>query len=208
MKKKYKFDEVLAINHLKAKDLGLKKVINEVGAFEMKVCHQGTVFEYLCRSIVFQQLSGKAASKIYQRFLSIFFKNAVRPEELLKLPLPILRSAGLSNAKCLALYDLAEKTVSKRIPNRRSLNYMSDSEIVECLSQVKGIGEWTVQMLLIFYLGRADVLPLKDLGVRKGYCKMRGFTDLPPSSRLQRAGLRWRPYRSVATWYLWRYLEV
>ena len=122
--------------------------------------------------------------------------------------MPVLRSAGLSQSKALALRDLAGRDQKGLLPTRRTLNQMSDAEIIARLSEVRGVGEWTVQMLLIFYLGRPDVLPVRDLGVLKGYQKMRGFTELPPPSRLERAGLRWKPHRSVATWYLWRCLEV
>jgi 3-methyladenine DNA glycosylase/8-oxoguanine DNA glycosylase len=108
----------------------------------------------------------------------------------------------------LALYDLSKHQASGLLPARRRLNQMTDQQIVDTLSQVRGIGEWTVQMLLIFYLGRPDVLPCRDLGVQKGYQKMRRLRELPEPSRLARAGLRWRPYRSVATWYLWRCLDI
>ena len=124
------------------------------------------------------------------------------------MPMERLRSAGLSRSKSLALYDLSERQVSGLLPTRRRLNQMTDQQIIDALSQVRGIGEWTVQMLLIFYLGRSDVLPSRDLGVQKGYQKMRRSRELTEQSLLTRAVLRWRPYRSIATWYLWRCLDI
>ena len=197
-----------ALRHLTTSDKGLARVIKAVGNCELESRHRGSVFQYLARSIVYQQLSGKAAATIHGRLADLFPRRRIYPEKLLDLPSSSLRSAGLSRSKSLALEDLAKRDVAGMLPGRIQLKSMTDEEIIARLTEVRGVGEWTVQMLLIFYLGRPDVLPIRDLGVLKGYQKMRRLPDLPSSVRLERAGARWRPFRSVATWYLWRCLEV
>ena len=197
-----------ACAYLSQRDKGLARIITDVGACTLEIRSNRSVFEYLCRSIVYQQLSGKAAGTIHGRMLDLFVRRRARAEALLDMPVERLRSAGLSRSKSLALYDLSERQVSGLLPTRRRLNQMTDQQIIDALSQVRGIGEWTAQMLLIFYLGRSDVLPSRDLGVQKGYQKMRCSRKLPEPQLLTRAGLRWRPYRSIATWYLWRCLDI
>lgn len=197
-----------ARRYLSQRDKGMARIIAEVGDCTLEVRSNRSVFEYLCRSIIYQQLSGKAAGTIHGRMLDLFERRRASAAALLKMPMEQLRSAGLSRSKALALYDLSERQAAGTLPARHQLNRMTDQEIVDCLSQVRGVGEWTVQMLLIFYLGRPDVLPSRDLGVQKGYQRMRRLRELPEPSRLARAGLRWRPYRSVATWYLWRCLDI
>lgn len=197
-----------ALRHLTASDKGLARVIKAVGNCELESRHRGSVFQYLARSIVYQQLSGKAAATIHGRLADLFPRRRIEADKLLDLPSSSLRAAGLSRSKSLALEDLAKRDVAGMLPGRIQLKSMTDEEIIARLTEVRGVGEWTVQMLLIFYLGRPDVLPIRDLGVLKGYQKMRRLPDLPSSVRLERAGARWRPFRSVATWYLWRCLEV
>jgi len=197
-----------AARYLSQRDKGMARIIAEVGDCTLEVRSNRSVFEYLCRSIIYQQLSGKAAGTIHGRMLDLFERRRASAGALLKMPIEQLRSAGLSRSKALALYDLSERQAAGTLPARHQLNRMTDQEIVDCLSQVRGVGEWTVQMLLIFYLGRPDVLPSRDLGVQKGYQRMRRLRERPEPSRLVRAGLRWRPYRSVATWYLWRCLDI
>lgn len=197
-----------ALRHLTASDKGLARVIKAVGNCELESRHRGSVFQYLARSIVYQQLSGKAAATIHGRLADLFPRRRIEADKLLDLPSSSLRAAGLSRSKSLALEDLAKRDVAGMLPGRIQLKSMTDQEIIARLTEVRGVGEWTVQMLLIFYLGRPDVLPIRDLGVLKGYQKMRRLPDLPSSVRLERAGARWRPFRSVATWYLWRCLEV
>ncbi|NBT28166.1 MAG: DNA-3-methyladenine glycosylase 2 family protein [Gammaproteobacteria bacterium] len=197
-----------ALRHLTASDKGLARVIKAVGNCELESRHRGSVFQYLARSIVYQQLSGKAAATIHGRLADLFPRRRIEADKLLDLPSSSLRAAGLSRSKSLALEDLAKRDVAGMLPGRIQLKSMTDEEIIARLTEVRGVGEWTVQMLLIFYLGRPDVLPIRDLGVLKGYQKMRRLRDLPSSVRLERAGARWRPFRSVATWYLWRCLEV
>jgi len=197
-----------ALRHLTASDKGLARVIKAVGNCELESRHRGSVFQYLARSIVYQQLSGKAAATIHGRLADLFPRRRIEADKLLDLPSSSLRAAGLSRSKSLALEDLAKRDVAGMLPGRIQLKSMTDEEIIARLTEVRGVGEWTVQMLLIFYLGRPDVLPIRDLGVLKGYQKMRRLRDLPSSVRLERGGARWRPFRSVATWYLWRCLEV
>ena len=204
----YEFDPQAAVAYLRHVDRGMDRLIQQVGALELPVKRSRSVFEYLIRSIVYQQLSGKAAATIHARLLALFPNRRINPERLLKMPDNRLRSAGLSRSKCLALRDLAGRAHLGELPTTRQLRGLADQEIINQLTQIRGIGPWTVQMLLIFYLGRPDVLPAGDLGVRKGYQQLRGFKILPDPDKLERAGRRWRPYRSVATWYLWRGLDM
>ena len=204
----YEFDPQAAVAHLGRVDRGMDRLIQQVGPLELPVRRSRSVFEYLVRSIVYQQLSGKAAATIHARLLGLFANRRVDPERLLKMTDKRLRSAGLSRSKCQALRDLATKANLRQIPTTRQLKRLTDQEIIDRLTHIRGIGPWTVQMLLIFYLGRPDVLPVGDLGVRKGYQQLRGFKSLPDPDKLERAGRRWSPYRSVATWYLWRGLDI
>jgi len=204
----YEFDPQAAVAHLRHVDRGMDRLIQQVGTLELPVKRSRSVFEYLVRSIVYQQLSGKAAATIHTRLLALFPNRRIDPEWLLKMSDSSFRSAGLSRAKCLALRDLATRAHLRELPTTRQLRRLTDQDIIDRLTQIRGIGPWTVQMLLIFYLGRPDVLPVGDLGVRKGYQQLRGFKILPDPDKLERAGRRWRPYRSVATWYLWRALDI
>jgi len=166
-------------------------------------------FESLVQSIVYQQLNGKAAATIHGRVLALFKGKAPTPERLLKLPKAKLRGAGLSENKFLAVRDLAKKCLSGIVKPRVELEDLSDMEIIERLTEVRGIGEWTVQMFLMFKLGRPDVLPTGDYGVRKAFGLLyRKTAALPPASALEKHGKLWAPYRTVASWYLWRRLDT
>ena len=204
----YEFDPQAAVAYLRHVDRGMDRLIQRVGTLKLPVNRSRSVFEYLVRSIVYQQLSGKAAATIHTRLLGLFPDRSINAQRLLKQSDSRLRSAGLSRSKCLALRDLAAKVHLRELPSIRQLQRLTDQEIIDSLTRIRGIGPWTVQMLLIFYLGRPDVLPVGDLGVRKGYQQLRGFKTLPDPGKLGRAGRRWRPYRSVATWYLWRGLDI
>jgi 3-methyladenine DNA glycosylase/8-oxoguanine DNA glycosylase len=184
------------------------RLIERVGSLDLSANRNRSVFEYLARSIVYQQLSGKAAGTIHGRLQNLFSGRRIIADRLLVLSDQALRGAGLSRGKCLALRDLAARAVAGELPTARKLRQMSDADIISALTVVRGIGPWTAQMLLIFYLGRPDVLPSGDLGVRRGYQYLRGFKTLPEPDKLERAGRRWRPYRTVATWYLWRSLDI
>jgi len=168
-----------------------------------------SLFQVLVRSIVYQQLTGKAAATILGRVVRLFApKRFPTPLDLLEVPPEQLRAAGLSTAKTAALKDLAARALDGTVPSLARVRRMEDEEIVERLTAVRGIGRWTVEMLLIFKLGRPDVLPLGDLGVRKGFALTFGKRKLPEPAALGRRAERWRPYRSVASWYLWRALEL
>ena len=166
-------------------------------------------FDALAESIAYQQLSGKAAATIFGRVRALYPKKKwLDPEQLLATPDEILRAAGLSRAKTAALKDLAAKTIDGTVPTGRALIRMSDDEIVTRLTAVRGIGRWTVEMLLLFDLGRPDVWPVDDYGVRKGFAKTFGRRKLPTSKQLMKFGEKWRPYRSAAAWYFWRALDT
>jgi DNA-3-methyladenine glycosylase II len=165
-------------------------------------------FDALAESIAYQQLSGKAAAKIFSRVRALYPKRKwLDPEQLLATPDETLRGAGLSRAKTAALKDLAAKTMDGTVPSGSALIRMTDDEIIERLTAVRGIGRWTVEMLLLFDLGRPDVWPVDDYGVRKGFAKTFGRRKLPTPKQLVKFGEKWRPYRSVAAWYFWRALD-
>ncbi len=165
-------------------------------------------FEALAESIAYQQLSGKAAATIWGRVRALFPKGKrLDPALVVKMPDRKLRAAGLSRAKVAALKDLAAKTLEGVVPTARALAKMSDEEIIERLVQVRGIGRWTVEMLLLFDLGRPDVWPIHDYGVQKGFAKTFGKRKIPTPKQLLKHGEKWRPYRSVAAWYFWRALD-
>jgi DNA-3-methyladenine glycosylase II len=166
-------------------------------------------FDALAESIVYQQLSGKAAAKILSRVRAIYPRRKyLDPKLVLDTPDEKLRAAGLSRSKTAALKDLAAKTLDGTIPSARALGKMSDEEIIARLVTVRGIGRWTVEMLLLFDLGRPDVWPVDDYGVRKGFAKTFGKRKLPTPKQLKKLGEKWRPYRSVAAWYFWRALDA
>jgi 3-methyladenine DNA glycosylase/8-oxoguanine DNA glycosylase len=165
-------------------------------------------FDALAESIAYQQLSGKAAATIFGRVRALYPKRKwLDPEQLLATPDESLRAAGLSRAKTAALKDLAAKTIDGTVPSGRALIQMSDDEIIARLTMVRGIGRWTVEMLLLFDLGRPDVWPVDDYGVRKGFAKTFARRKLPTPKQLMKIGEKWRPYRSVAAWYFWRALD-
>jgi DNA-3-methyladenine glycosylase II len=158
--------------------------------------------------VAHQQLNGTAAATILKRFIVLFpGKRFPSPEDLVAAPEELLRSAGLSRAKVAAIKDIAAKTISGVVPRSRGISSLSNEEILERLTSVRGVGPWTVEMLLMFTLGRADVLPATDYGVRKGFALTYGWKELPTPRELLEHGERWRPYRSTAAWYLWRALE-
>ena len=166
-------------------------------------------FDALAESIAYQQLSGKAAATIFGRVRALYPKRKwLDPEQLLATSDETLRAAGLSRAKTAALKDLAAKTIDGTVPSGRALIRMSDDEIIMRLTTVRGIGRWTVEMLLLFDLGRLDVWPVDDYGVRKGFAKTFGRRKLPTPKQLMKFGEKWRPYRSVAAWYFWRALDA
>jgi 3-methyladenine DNA glycosylase/8-oxoguanine DNA glycosylase len=165
-------------------------------------------FDALAESIAYQQLNGKAAATIWKRVRALYPKRKwLDPAQVLATSDEALRAAGLSRSKTAALKDLAAKTVDGTVPSGRALLRMSDEEIIARLTQVRGIGRWTVEMLLLFDLGRPDVWPVDDYGVRKGFAKTFRKRKLPTPKQLMKHGEKWRPYRSVAAWYFWRALD-
>ena len=202
------FDAAEAAAHLSARDARLARIIEEVGPPRLRFDGAASTFEALAESIVYQQLNGKAAATIHGRLRALFPRKRVRPDALLALGDDALRGAGLSRGKLLALRDLASKTLDGTVPTIRALHALDDDAIVERLVQVRGIGRWTVEMLLIFRLGRPDVLPVGDFGVRHGFKLTYGKRDMPSPQELAKHGEKWRPFRSVASWYLWRAVDL
>jgi DNA-3-methyladenine glycosylase II len=192
-----------AIAHLKKADPVMGRVIKAVGPY--KLVRIEPTIETLCRSIVFQQLSGKAAATIFARFKKAVGRS-FSAKNILKLSVEQMRSCGLSRQKVSYIRDLAERTVSKDIDFRR-LSLMSDEEVIEHLTQIKGVGVWTVQMFLMFALGRPNVMPAGDLGIRNAIAKAYGMESPPKPAEILALSQSWHPYCSVATWYLWRSLS-
>jgi len=202
------YDPEEAVRHLRAADPVLAELMGRAGPFALKIRRLHDPFQALARNIVFQQLHGKAAEAIHARVLALFGGAALRPEDVLGAPDEDLRGAGLSAAKLAALRDLASKTLDGTVPTLARMRRMTDEEIVERLTRVRGIGRWTVEMLLMFRLGRPDVLPVGDFAVRKGFAVAYGLKESPKPKELTEYGERWRPYRSVASWYMWRAVEL
>ncbi|MBI2896037.1 MAG: DNA-3-methyladenine glycosylase 2 family protein [Deltaproteobacteria bacterium] len=191
-----------AVLHLRAADPKLARVIEQVGRCRFRVNAQRSHFCALCRAIVYQQLSGKAAATIYGRFEELHGGRTPSPEELLCTPGDRLRAAGLSRQKLGYLRDLASKVASREVA-LDSIDFLADEEVIETLVQVHGIGRWTAQMFLIFQLGRQDVLPELDLGIQKAIQRAYRLRSLPRPRDVVRIGAPWRPYATVASWYLW-----
>jgi 3-methyladenine DNA glycosylase/8-oxoguanine DNA glycosylase len=201
-------DHEHADQHLSATDPRMAALIARSRRYNIVPAASIRPFDALAESIAYQQLSGKAAATIFGRVRAVFPKRKwLDPEQLLATPDDKLRGAGLSRAKTAALKDLAAKTIDGTVPSGRALLRMSDDEIIARLTQVRGIGRWTVEMLLLFDLGRPDVWPVDDYGVRKGFAKTFGRRKLPTPKQLVKIGEKWRPYRSVAAWYFWRALD-
>jgi 3-methyladenine DNA glycosylase/8-oxoguanine DNA glycosylase len=199
------FDLDEAIKHLSAGDENLKLIIEDTVPFALKADEIESPYEALLEAITHQSISGKAASTIFARIKALGSNGRIpTPQEILKLRKPALRKAGLSGAKILAVKDLAAKTISGVVPTLQQAQKLSDEELVKRLTSVRGIGAWTVEMFLIFRLGRPDVLPIHDLGVKKGWSITYNKKHMPKPKELLKFGERWRPYRTIASWYMWR----
>lgn len=214
--RKLPFDPEQAIAHLRACDPKLGALIERVGPFALRLDPSPSPFESLLESILYQQLHGKAAATIHRRVRE-YYGGDPAPQTLIDTPDERLRAAGVSGNKIKALKDLAAKTLDGTVPSHAAIKKMSDADIVERLTEVRGIGPWTVEMLLIFRMGRPDVLPVTDYGVRKGYAltfmrvpKSRPIAaeDLPKPDVVFKRGERWKPFRSVASWYMWRACDL
>lgn len=198
-----------ALKHLAASDRRFAGLIARSRAYTPPAAPLRRPFDALAESIAYQQLSGKAAATIWKRVRALYGRRKwLDPRMVLATPEETLRGCGLSRSKVAALKDLAAKTLDGTVPSAAALERMSDDEIIERLTQVRGIGRWTVEMLLLFDLGRPDVWPVNDYGVQKGYARTFGKRKLPTPKQLQRIGEKWRPYRSLAAWYFWRALET
>jgi DNA-3-methyladenine glycosylase II len=220
-----RYDSDQAVAELSAADPKLAKLIERAGPFTMRISSTQSPFEALVESIVYQQLHGKAAATIHKRLIASFGEPGPAGElaphptaqHILDAPNQQLRSAGLSANKLLAIRDLAAKTLDGTVPTLAQVRRMSDEAIIEHLTQVRGIGKWSVEMFLIFRLGRPDVLPTSDYGVRKGFALTFGKlkpadkvtpADLPKPEVMEKRAERWRPWRSIASWYLWRACDL
>jgi DNA-3-methyladenine glycosylase II len=202
------FDLAEATRHLSAADEKLATLIVETAQFQTDMDAAQSPYEALMESIAYQSISGKAAATIFARIKALSGNGRPpSPEQMLKLRTSTLRKAGLSGAKVLAMKDLARKTIDGIVPTREQAEKMSDAELIERLDSVRGIGAWTVEMFLIFNLGRPDVLPIHDLGVKKGWSVTYGKKHMPKPKELLAFGERWRPYRTIASWYMWRAFE-
>jgi len=212
-----RYDAVLARQELAAADEKLAALMERAGPFALRVKSAHSPFEALLEAILHQQLHANAARAILGRLLAGFDDLHPRPEQLLAAPEEMLRAAGLSQGKLLSLRDLAAKTLDGTVPSLAAIRRMDDAEVIKRLGQVRGIGTWTAEMLLIFRLGRPDVFPVTDYGVRKGFLLTFGRVKagrpitlkmLPKPEEMERRAKRWRPWRSVASWYLWRACEL
>ena len=197
-----------AIKHLTKADKVLGRLIKKVGPCGWKPERRRSPFESLVQAVAHQQLNGTAAKTILGRVKALYPGRAFpTPEDLLATPDEKLRAAGLSRAKVASIKDIAAKTLAGIVPTSRAIARMDNETIIAQLTGIRGVGPWTVEMLLMFKLGRTDILPVTDFGVRKGFALTYALEDLPAPKDLLEHGERWRPYRSYAAWYLWRALD-
>ena len=198
-----------AIQHLAAADRVLGRLIKKVGPCALKPEKKQSPFAALVEAVAHQQLTGKAAMTILGRVKALYpQKKFPAPEDLLQTTDDRLRGAGLSRAKVAAIKDISAKTLAGVVPTSRAIARMDDATIIERLTAIRGVGQWTVEMLLIFKLGRPDVLPAGDYGVRKGFALAYQWEELPSPAELLEYGERWRPYRTTASWYMWRAIDL
>lgn len=198
-----------AVEYLCRADKTLARLIRKAGPCTMKPHRRRPPFVALVTAVTHQQLNGTAAMSILKRVLALYpGKRFPTPDDLLATPDEKLRAAGLSRAKIASIKDIAAKSVEGVVPGLREAHKLSNEEILERLTSVRGVGPWTVEMFLMFTLGRLDVLPATDYGVRKGFALTFGWKDLPTPKELLEYGERWRPHRTTASWYMWRALEL
>lgn len=200
------FDPVQAIAHLRASDPDFARLIEVIGAFRMELKPTGTLFAALAEAIVYQQLHGKAAATIYGRVCALCpdARGGPTAEVIMRLSDEALRGAGLSRSKLLAMRDLGARTIEGSLPSFAALRKMTDEAIIDALTEVRGIGRWTTEMVLMFRLGRPDVLPVDDFGIRKGFIVAFRKRKMPTRESITARGRKWAPYRTAASWYLWR----
>lgn len=209
MKPKFAFDPAAAVAHLRAADPALAALMGKVGPFTLELSRSKSLFEALLRSITYQQLHGKAAATIHGRVLVVLARNGgITPDALEQATDADLRGAGLSRNKLLAIRDLAAKCRAGTVPSLRDARKLSDDELVTRLTEVRGIGPWTVHMLLLFTLGRPDVMPTGDFAIRLAFQKLHRKRRSPSPEAILKYTRLWQPYRSTACWYLWRSLDT
>jgi DNA-3-methyladenine glycosylase II len=197
-----------ALASLTTRDPALGRAIAVLGPFSLAPGYATPPYQRLLSAIVYQQLSGKAAATILSRLLAIYGAGRFpTPAEVLRTPIERLHRAGLSRAKTLAIRDLADRTLDGTVPTLAQARRIPDEELIERLVAVRGVGRWTAQMFLIGGLGRPDVLPADDLGVRKGFQRVYRTRRLPEPARIMKQGRYWAPYRSIASWYFWRVVD-
>ena len=203
------FDPGKAVRHLKGADPALGEIMARIGPFAMQLKSSRSLFGALAEAIVYQQLSNKAAATIYGRVEALFprAKDGFTPAHIRRTADDKLRGVGLSRAKVLALHDLADKVATRRLPTLDEAHLLDDAALIERLIEVRGIGRWSAEMFLMFRLGRPDVLPVDDYSLRKAYATAFRKRKLPSPEALAKAGEKWRPYRTVASWYLWQTLN-
>jgi 3-methyladenine DNA glycosylase/8-oxoguanine DNA glycosylase len=196
-----------AVSHLRSVDPVMAGVIDRVGPCRFRVSDGGSHFDAVVRSIVYQQLSGSAAATIHSRLIALYGDDTPSPGQLLAIPDESLRGAGLSRQKISYLRDLATRVECGEVP-LDSIHELDDDAVIEALTRIKGVGRWTAQMFLMFRLGRPDVLPELDLGVRKAIQIAYRTRALPTTERVHKIGKRWAPYRTIASWYLWASIDM
>ena len=196
-----------AVRALKKADPRLGAWIARCGPCDLEPDREGTHFDHLMRCIVGQQLSGKAAETIFGRFIALFPEGVHKPAHLLGLSDAALRGSGLSRGKMAALRDLAHRVENEALP-LHSIDDLHDDAVIALLTQVRGIGRWTAQMMLMFRLDRPDIVPEGDLGVQKGARKIYGLRTHPTPKKLEQLAKAWAPNRTIASWYCWRVLEL
>jgi DNA-3-methyladenine glycosylase II len=195
-----------AVNHLKKSDPVMARIVGAVGPCRFKVRAEGTHYHAVFRSILYQQLAGAAALAIHRRVQALYGGRDPTPEELLGTSDDTLRAAGLSRQKLSYLRDLSARVASRDVV-MDAIENLPDADVVSTLTRVKGVGRWTAEMFLIFRLGRPDILPDLDLGIRTAIKRAYRLRKLPDSKRVHGIGSKWAPYRSIATWYLWRSVD-
>ncbi len=203
------FRPAKAVAHLRTADPALAAIIEAIGPFRMELKVSRSLFGALAEAIVYQQLSNKAAATIYGRVEALYPRatSGFTPKDILRTADDKLRGCGLSRAKVLAVQDLARRVDAGELPTLEEAHDIADAALIERLITVRGIGRWSAEMFLMFRLGRPDVLPLDDYSLRKAYAKAFRKRALPSPEALAKAGEKWRPYRTVASWYLWRALD-
>ncbi len=201
------FDVKAAEAALASADPRMGEIIEAYGPCTMTITSLQSPFESLFKTIIFQQLSTASANAIFGRVLALFDGKAPTPDRTLVIADEAYRGAGMSKQKIRYVRDLAQKTLEGTVPEMAALAHLSDQEIIERLSAVHGIGRWTVEMLLMFNMGRPDILPTTDLVIRKAFQQIYNHEALPKPKAIDAFGERWRPYRSIASWYMWRVID-